>query len=784
MKKSCLFLLLIVLFSLSSLSQTISGKIADKENGEVLPFTLVYVKGSTKSTSSNVYGFYSLSISPKDIKDGKVTVFFSFTGYKKMEKEIDISSDVTLNIRLRSTSTTLAEFNVEATQSKEIEELKSTTMSTENLDIEQMKTLPSIGGEVDIIKIAQLLPGVQGGTEGGTGMFVRGGDADQNLVILDEAIVYNIGHLFGFFSVFNPEAIKDMTIIKGAFPSQYGGRLSSVLDIRMREGNDSKFHGSGGVGLLSSRLTLEMPIQKEKGSILIAGRRTYIDKVLNLVGTNLPYYFYDLNVKANYQITKKDRIFYSMYYGKDVLAFGEDGTSGNDKTKNDSSENGSGSAFDFGFDLGNWTNTIRWNHIYNPKLFSNLSLINTNFDYEIFGNIANNSLIISSNVVDFGAKIDFDYFKSPEVKVKFGGAITNHAFRPNIVSTQGDISDFLGSSTGKKLVTQEMALYGNVEQELNPIFKINYGLRITGSTVKGKFYTGLEPRLAARMMLNEFDALKVSYSRMKQYMHRVSNSSIALPTDLWYPITENIKPQISDQVAVGYNHLFNKHKLAFSAEVYYKWLQNLIEYREGASLVLNNDFESELIQGTGDAWGLELMIKKERGKFTGWIAYTLSWATRDFEELNGGEKYWAKYDRRHTGSVVMTYKISKRWAASAVWVYQTGSRFTAQNGQYFMPNPTLTGVDVIPIYTARNEVQMSSSHRLDLNFVLQGRKNRLFGNKKKKYVTGEWHIGCYNLYNQAQPYRVNIVATENGGYKYEQPGLFGFIPSFAYNFKF
>jgi hypothetical protein len=769
-----LLLLIFLAFTFSTQAQTISGKIADKDNGEDLPFALVYVKGSTRGTSSNVYGFYSLAISPEDIKNGKVIVVFSFTGFEKTEREIELSSDFTLNIRLKSTSTTLNEFTVEADKSKEIEELRSTTMSTEKLEMEQMKTLPSIGGEVDIIKVAQLLPGIQGGTEGGTGMFVRGGDADQNLVILDEAIVYNIGHLFGFFSVFNPEAIKDMTVIKGAFPSQYGGRLSSVLDVRMREGNDTKFHGSGGVGLLSSRLTLEMPIQKEKGSILIAGRRTYIDKVLKAVGQNIPYYFYDLNVKANYQITKKDRIFYSMYYGKDVLDFNQ--------AQTDSS--GNNSAFDFGFDLGNWTNTIRWNHIYSPKLFSNLSLINTNFDYKIRGNIANNKVIISSNVVDFGAKMDFDYFKSSEVKIKFGGAITNHAFRPNIVSTQGDISGFLGNSAGKKLVTQEMALYGNVEQELNPIFKINYGLRITGSTVKGKFYTGLEPRVAGRMMLNEFDALKISYSRMKQYMHRVSNSTIALPTDLWYPITENIKPQISDQVAFGYNHLFNKHKLAFSAEVYYKWLQNLIEYREGASLVLNNDFESELIQGTGDAWGLELMIKKERGKFTGWIAYTLSWATRDFEELNGGKKFWAKYDRRHTGSVVMTYKLSKRWTASAVWVYQTGSRFTAQNGQYFMPNPTLTGVDVIPIYTARNEVQMSSSHRLDLNFVLQGRKNRLFGNKKKKYVTGEWHIGCYNLYNQTQPFRVNIVATENGGYKYEQPGLFGFIPSVAYNFKF
>ncbi|MGB1040009.1 MAG: TonB-dependent receptor plug domain-containing protein, partial [Flavobacteriales bacterium] len=658
------------------------------------------------------------------------------------------------------------------------EELKSTEMSKDNLTMEQMRTLPSIGGEVDILKIAQLLPGVQGGGEGGTGMFVRGGDADQNLVLLDEAIVYNVGHLFGFFSVFNPEAIKDMTIIKGAFPSQYGGRLSSVLDITMKNGNDTKFHGSGGVGLLSSRLTLEMPIKKGKGSILIAGRRTYIDQVLKLVGTELPYYFYDLNVKANYQITDKDRIFYSLYYGKDVLSFADEGSNDSDTS------GGGGSAFDFGFELGNWTNTIRWNHIYNPKLFSNVSLINTNFNYEIYGNVANNRIIISSNVVDLGGKIDFDYFKSPEQKLKFGASFINHVFRPNIVTTTGDISEILGSSRGQKQITQEMAVYGNMEHELNEIYKINYGLRLSGSTVKGKFYTGIEPRVSARMMLNEWDALKISYSRMKQYMHRVSSSTVALPTDLWYPITQNIKPQISDQVAAGYNHLFDKHKIMVTAEVYYKWLQNLIEYKEGASLVLNNDFENELLQGTGDAWGFELMVKKEKGKFSGWISYTLSWATRDFDELNGGKKFWAKYDRRHTASVVTTYKLSKRWTASAVWTYQTGSRFTAQNGQYFMPNPTLTGVDVIPLYTERNAVQMSASHRLDLNFVLKGREHRLFGEKKKKKFTGEWHFGCYNTYNYAQPYRVNIVPTENGGYKYEQPGLFGFIPSIAYNFKF
>ncbi|MBL4703565.1 MAG: TonB-dependent receptor, partial [Flavobacteriales bacterium] len=321
-------------------------------------------------------------------------------------------------------------------------------------------------------------------------------------------------------------------------------------------------------------------------------------------------------------------------------------------------------------------------------------------------------------------------------------------------------------------------LYIHADQDITPLWKIKYGLRFTGSFVKNKTYAGLEPRLSTRYMLNDKTSLKASYSRMKQYMHRVSSSTVALPTDLWYPVTANIAPQISDQVAVGYNVLFEKIGTSLTIEGYYKWLQNLIEYREGANLILNNDFENELLQGNGDAWGGEFLLQRNKGRFNGWISYTISWATRDFDELNGGRTFWAKYDRRHPVSVVGNFEISNRLTFSAVWVYQTGSRFTAQIGQYFMPNSTLTGLDIIPIYTDRNEVKMSSSHRLDLNLTIHARK-------KDKRFKSEWSFGCYNLYNYAQPYRVDIVATDNGlGYKYQQPGLFGFIPSIAYNFKF
>ncbi len=769
------YLLLPLLFLTvqSCLSQTtISGNISDKENGESMSYTTIYIEGTNVSTSSNIYGFYSLTIPESLVSDSLITISYSFVGYNSQKMKVNVMNDVKLNIELKVSSSTLTEAIVTTELTRQKEELKSTDMSATRMQMKEIRTLPSLGGETDIIKVIQLLPGVQGGTEGGTGMFVRGGDADQNLVLLDEATVYNIGHLFGFFSVFNPDAISEMTMIKGAFPSNYGGRLSSILDVRMKDGHDNKIHGTGGIGLLSSRLTLEGPIKREKMSFLISGRRTYIDKVFKAAGLTVPYYFYDINAKLNYKFTDNDRLFYSLYYGDDVLAF--------DSTNLESQESGTEDAdlgLNFGFNLGNLTNTLRWNHIHNSKLFSNISLISTRFKYNILGKITGDNLLISSDVFDLGVKADYDYYMSSENHIKFGISTINHVFKPNLVSTTGEISEFLTSQTSNQLYTNEMAVYAHSDRDLNEKVRLKYGMRLSGATVKGKFYSGIEPRIALRYFMNKNDAIKASYSRMKQYMHRVSSSTVALPTDLWYPVTKNIKPQISDQIAIGYNYLFEDKKIALILEGYYKWMNNLIEYREGANLILNDNFEDEMIQGKGTAYGAEFLVKKDEGKLSGWISYTLSWATRDYDELNRGETFFAKYDRRHMGSVVLNYKLNKRWTVSSVWVYQTGSRFTAQTGQYFMPNATLTGVDIIPVYTDRNEVQLSPSHRLDLNFTLHG--------KEKKKFKNEWSFGCYNLYNRAQPYRVNIVAAENGvGYKYQQPGLFGFIPSIAYNFNF
>ncbi|RLD42446.1 MAG: hypothetical protein DRI86_11640 [Bacteroidetes bacterium] len=771
-----LIIVFLELITLVGISQgVVSGTITDETNGETLPYVTIVVKGTNSGVVTNVYGFYSLTIDRKYVKDGKISLVYSFVGYDKIEKEIEFSKNIKLNIKLRPSLIKLKSVEIRADATIEKQRIRSTSMSATTVQTKSVKHLPTIAGETDLIKIMQLLPGVSGGGEGSTSLFVRGGDADQNLVLLDEATVYNLGHLFGFFSVFNTDAISQLTMVKGAFPSNYGGRLSSILDVRMKDGNTNKFHGSGGIGLLSSRLMLEGPIIKDKLTFVVAARRTYIDKVFATINYNLPYYFYDLNAKLNYKFSDKDRLYYSFYMGRDVLDIEE--SEFNKGNQGDSASTSEGSGLNFGFTLGNMTHTLRWNHIYNSKLFSNVSVILTDFDYNINGVFDENNLHINSKIFDIGAKMDFDYFRNNKNHIKYGASYISHNFKPNIIITSGDIASLLKSDDGNPMYTHEFALYALNDQEISPSFKLNYGLRFSGVGVVGKIYAGLEPRIALRYLLNDNNSFKISYSRMKQYMHRVASSSIALPTDLWYPVTKNVSPQIADQIAAGYNHLFVKHNLTFEFEIFYKKMQNLIEYREGANLILNNNYEAELLAGTGKAYGAEFLLRKERGRLNGWVSYTLSKTTRYFDELNKGKVFPAKYDRRHNISIVLNYEISKRWLFSAVWVYQTGSRFTAQIGQYLMPNSSMTGVDIVPIYTDRNAVEMAPSHRLDINFTLLP--------KKKGKFNGELSFGAYNIYNRAQPYRVNIVANNNGiGYKYQQPGLFGFIPSVAYNFNF
>lgn len=748
---------------------TISGYLTDSENGETLLFANVYIDGTAIGSNTNEYGFYSLDIP----KGEPVTVIFSYVGFQSIEEEVNVTTATTVNIKLAKVNF-LTEVEVVAQRKgNEQETIRSTQTSAATIPIDQIRTIPSLGGEVDIIKVAQLMPGVSKGGEGGTSMFVRGGDADQNLVLLDEATVYNIGHLFGFFSVFNPDALKDMTIIKGGFPAHYGGRLSSVLDVRMKDGNNQKFAASGGIGLLSSRLTLEAPILKDKASILLSGRRTYIDKVFKAVKQPLPYYFYDLNAKFNYRISDKDRIFVSAYFGDDVL----DIKPTDIKDDDDSDDDETNFDLNFGFKLGNFTQTLRWNHIYTPKLFSNLSFIHTAFNYDISGKVGDNSVLIKSEIRDLGVKLDFANFISDKSKLRFGGQVISHDFRPNILSAKGEISDVVKNKPGQKLNTLEVALYANYEYLPSDKLSINAGLRLSGAAVKDKFYAAPEPRISARYLLNDRQSIKLSYSRMNQYMHRVSSSTVALPTDLWYPISAKVKPQSSHQIAASFNHLFEDAGITLTMEGYYKTMKNLIEYKEGSTLILNDNFEDLLLQGTGKSWGSELLIRKQTGKLNGWIGYTLAWSRRSFDELNEGKDFWAKYDRRHQLSIVANYDISKRLTFSAVWEYSTGARFTPLRANYIFPNAALTGIEFIPVYSKRNEFKMSSSHRLDVNLVIR--------NKRTKRFDSEWHIGGYNVYNRATPYSIRVKLDEStGALKYEQPGLFGFIPSIAYNFKF
>lgn len=755
---------------LAQQTHTISGYITDSSNGEALIGATVYDNLSEKGTVTNYYGFYSITL-----PENPVELRISYIGYETSIVALQLDENKELNHPLEASIGSLEDIVISAEHFATEEEVRSTQMGTIQLQPKEIEKIPAIGGEVDLIKVAQLMPGVSRGSEGGTGMYVRGGTDDQNLILLDEATVYNLGHLFGFFSVFNNDAIRDMTIIKGGFPAHYGGRLSSVMDVRMKEGDLEKWHGSGGIGILSSRLSFDGPIIKDKLSIMASGRRTYIDKVLDLTGAVLPYYFYDLNAKLTYKISQRDRIFLSSYAGDDILSFSEtvEDEDGNG-VANDA--NDIGDELNFGFELGNITTTLRWNHIYNQdKLFHNFTLFQTQFEYDISGKFIDNSLLIKSRIRDLGMKADWDYFPNPDNNIKFGLHAVAHFFRPNVVNTGGEISEALESKEGELLRNQEISIYANSDRKFSEQLSVNYGFRLSSSNVPGAFYGALEPRLSAKYSFGDLNSVKFSYTYMKQYMHRVSSSSIALPTDLWYPVTQSVKPQNSHQIAAGYFKGFKEKDVNLSVEFYYKTMDNLIEYREGARLLLNDNFEEELLNGHGRAFGGELLVRKKLGKFTGWLGYSLSKANRTFADLNDGATYSAKYDRRHDVSMVATFDINPRFSFSYVWVMSSGSKFTAQNGQYFFPNTSFTGVDLIPTYTRRNAITLAPSHRFDVNFILR--------NKPHKKFRSEWHFGAYNFYNRSSPYQVR-VEFDGLNYRYIQPGLFGFIPSIAWNFKF
>jgi hypothetical protein len=671
------------------------------------------------------------------------------------------SSDSALNSNVRSKQ--LSNVTVVAKNNSR-QHVTSTQMGKVDLPVSMLLKAPSIAGEPDIVKALQLTPGIKKGTEAGIGMYVRGGGNDENLILLDGATVYNAGHMLGFFSVFNPSSVKDVQMYKSCFPSQYGGRLSSVMDVRTKEASLTDYKGSLSLGMITSSFSVQAPLIKDKLSVMVLGRRTYIDKVL----TYIPYHFADINAKSTYVVSPSDRIYLTTFIGNDVLKTSS-------MNKDTAAE---GTRMKSGMKLGNQTLSLRWNHMpVRAKYSTDLAILYTKFRYNVNGSMGANNIAMQSAIQDLGIKGDMRSFKSDRNTFATGFSLTYHYFNPNIISSQGQLLDKFGNNDGQKIYNTEAAVYINDDYKISDRWQANLGFRLSGDAVKSKLYMNAEPRLAVRYLVNEHSSFKMSYARMAQYLHLVSNSSLVLPTDIWYPVTPSIKPGISDQVSAGYSYTIPSLGINLSAEVYYKWLRNLIEYREGALLILNKDYEKELVTGKGRSYGLELFATKTSGKFTGWVGYSLSYAKRQFDSLNKGKEYYARYDRRHDLSFVGMYDISKHWGFSTNVIYSTGAPFTGQTGQYVIPKPDFTGFEIMPTYTGRNELRLSDAFRVDMDLQYKF--------KLSKRINGDAHLSVYNLLNRAQPSNVQRVWDDKTStYKYQQRGLFGAITAAAINLNF
>ncbi|MBK9933336.1 MAG: TonB-dependent receptor [Cytophagaceae bacterium] len=764
------FIILCVLMSSSMLFAqekfTISGTMRDKATGEELIGATVVVKEIPNTgKAANEYGFYSITL-PK----GNYTLRATYIGYNEIEKTITLDKNLKIDWDLES-GKMLQEVVVKAT--KEDENITKTSMGTEKLDIKEIAKLPVLFGEKDVLKTIQLLPGIKSAGEGNSGFYVRGGGSDQNLILLDEAPVYNASHLLGFFSTFNSDAIKDATIIKGNSPSQYGGRLSSVLDVRMREGNDKEFQTSGGIGLISSRLAIEGPIQKEKSSFMISGRRTYADLFLKATPdfSDTQLYFYDLNAKANYRINENNRIFVSGYFGRDKLGFGEG----------------------VGVDWGNKTGTLRWNSILNSKWFSNTSLIYSDYSYEFNISGGDNSFKNQSIIKDWNLKQEFQFFPNNKNSWRFGFNTISHNITPGSLINTDDESQSKVKDTRK---AWENAIYANNTYSVSPKFSVDYGLRLSswsilgGTTYNiydkgvkqdsvvlanntiGKTYFNLEPRLAFNFIINNKNSIKAGYARNTQNLHLLSNSTSSTPTDQWIGSSYNIKPEIADQVSLGYFRNFANNKYEFSAETYYKSLQNQVDYKNGADINTSPDVESELLYGKGRAYGLELYLKKKSGRFTGWASYTLSRTERKIDGINDGNWYAANQDRTHDFSIVGMYQLTPKWSLASNFIFYTGNAVTFPSGKYEVAGNTTF------YYTERNGYRMPNYHRLDLSATYE--KPR-----KGKYQSS-WNFSLYNAYGRENAYTITFEDNETDPTRTSaiQTSLFRWVPSVTYNFKF
>ncbi|MFM2359492.1 MAG: hypothetical protein RLY16_1485, partial [Bacteroidota bacterium] len=775
-------MLLSLVFTLNLTAQekfTISGYVRDQQNGETMIGASITVKDKNKGITSNSYGFFSITLTK-----GKYTLIGSYIGYQPKVLEIDLTTDTTYNFDLLPRG---AMQEVVVNARKQDGNVKNAQMGRLVLPIEQIKAVPAFLGEVDLLKTIQLLPGVRNAGEGSAGIYVRGGGPDQNLIMLDDAVVYNTGHLFGFFSIFNADAIKNVSLIKGGMPAQYGGRLSSVLDISMKEGNDKKMQVDGGIGLIASRISIQGPIKENKSSFIVSARRTYIDamtkpfvsKTSAFKGSG--YYFYDLNAKFNYRFSEKDRLYISGYFGRDVFDF----------------VNGQRS-LDVNIPWGNATGTVRWNHVFNKRLFGNTTAVFNNYNFSFSAAQNNFNVKLASGIRDFSIKQDFDLYPFTGHKVKFGGAYTFHRFTPSVVSGNQDSITFKPLNAQTKYA-HEAAVYFQDDWEVSDKLKLSGGLRYswfqqigpykiyetdqngnrTDSTVFGsgkpiKTYGGLEPRLTIRYGINETSSFKASVTRNLQYIHLVSNAGTTLPTDIWVPSTYRVKPQISWLYAAGYFRNFKNNMFETSVEVYYKTMDNQIEYEDGYTPNTLEDTENSFVFGKGWSYGAEFFVNKTKGKFTGWIGYTLSYTWRKFAELNFGEKYPAKFDRRHDMSIVALYELNKRWKFSATFVYGSGNAATLPQ-RFYIVNGILTQE-----YSKINAYRLPAYHRLDVAAVHSPKANE----HRTKFKT-EWVFSIYNAYSRMNPYFIYFDQTGSAlqgdlQVQAKQVSLFPIIPAVTF----
>ncbi|WP_285057802.1 TonB-dependent receptor [Pedobacter ginsengisoli] len=770
--------LVLILFTLLSFSQfslaqnklTINGNVTDSGSGETLIGASVKLVGPVSTGAvTNSYGFYSISVPA-----GKYELAVSFIGYKTDTQTVDLSKSLKLNIALTE-SNQLNEVVIAA--EKRNENVVNPQMGLQKITVKEINNVPVLLGERDVLKTLQLLPGIKSAGEGNSGFYVRGGSTDQNLILLDEAPVYNASHLLGFFSTFNSDAIKDVSVYKGGMPAQYGGRLSSVLDIKMNEGNRKQFTTEGGLGLISSRLKVEAPIVKDKGAFMISARRTYIDAFLALSpdssvrGNTL--YFYDLNAKANYQIDDKNTLFLSGYFGRDNLGINET----------------------FGFNWGNSTVTLRWNHLFSDRLFSNTSLIYSNYNYVIRNLMEENNFEVNSAIKNYNIKEDFEYSLSAKHSLKFGINAISHTIEPGKINTTGESSVNQANYESRKGI--ELAAYISDEWALSDKINVVYGLRMSsfsptgpgnfktydedGNTLevipykKGqiiKNYINAEPRISANFQISPNSSLKAAYTRNVQNVHLMSNSTSTSPTDLYIMNSNNVKPEIADQIATGFFKNFNDNRYEFSAEIYYKLMQNQIEYRSGTDLRGNSNVEADLLYGDGRAYGIELFLKKRYGRFNGWIGYTLSKTERKFDAINSAKWFNAKQDRTHDLSLVGIFKATSRWTFSSVFVYNTGNAVTYPSGKYQINGRTVF------YYTDKNGYRTPAYHRLDVSATLEGRPGRR--------LQSSWSFGIYNLYNRQNAFAIDFKDDPDDATKTQvvRTTLFGIIPSVTWNFKF